>query len=238
MTAYTIDRFLGGAIAVRQPGDGFRAGLDAVMLAAAVPAKRNDEVLELGAGVGTASLCLAARVRDCTVAGAEFDAVLVALANENARENGMQERVTFFECDVLSVALRGDYDHVFANPPFHHDSGRSSPHAGRARAKQDNGRLAEWVRVGLKRTRSGGTFTVIVRADRLAEVLGALPESGVTIFPLWPTQGHEAKRVIVQAAKGSAAPPRVAAGLVLHEADGHYTREADAVLRGETSLDL
>jgi tRNA1Val (adenine37-N6)-methyltransferase len=238
VTAYTIDRFLGGAIAVRQPVDGFRAGLDAVMLAAAVPAKRNDEALELGAGAGTASLCLASRVRDCTVAGAEIDTALAALANENARENGMQGRVAFFECDVLSAALRGDYDHVFANPPFHHASGQSSPHAGRARAKQDNGQLAEWVRVGLKRTRSGGTFTVIVRADRLAEVLGVSPEDGVTIFPLWPKQGQEAKRVIVQAAKGSLAALRVAAGLVLHEADGRYTREADAVLRGEASLDL
>jgi len=232
----TIDRFLGGRITVRQPVAGFRAGLDAVMLAAAVPARAGEAVLELGSGVGTAGLCLAARVEGCTIKGIEIDPALVVLANSNASENRMQERVTFVEGDVLGPRLRGDFDHVFANPPFHRDDGDRSHHKGRARAKHDKAGLAAWFAAGFKRVRSRGTLTMIFRADRLREMLLAAPETGVVLFPLWPRADGEAKRVIVQIRKGSAAPLEILAGLVLHEADGEYTHEADGVLRGRRAL--
>jgi tRNA1(Val) A37 N6-methylase TrmN6 len=90
--------------------------------------------------------------------------------------------------------------------------------------------------IGLQRTVSGGFFTVIIRADRMHEALAALPKAGVNIFPLWPRAGMAAKRVILQARKGSRAPMGLLAGLALHEADGRYTAAAEAVLRDGASL--
>jgi tRNA1Val (adenine37-N6)-methyltransferase len=140
--------------------------------------------------------------------------------------------------DVFAVPIEAkrDFDHVFANPPFHGPEGESSPDAARARAKMDGGRLADWLTVGLRRTRSGGTFTAILRADRLAAALAALPEGGVSVFPLWPRAGEAAKRVIVRAKKGAKAPLALLPGLALHEQDGRYTMEANAILRGEAAL--
>ena len=234
--ATTEDRFLGGRVLVRQPLDGFRAGLDAVMLAAAVPARAGETALELGAGAGTASLCLVNRVGLLSVTGIEIDPALMDLANANAAANGMSDRISFRAGDVLDppAALRRPFDHVFCNPPFH--EGEVSPDDGRARALQDGGRLTDWLAAGLKRTASGGTFTAILRADRLAEALTALPEGGVTVFPLWPRAGVAAKRVIVQARRGRRAPLQMLPGLVLHAAEGRYTPEADAVLREGASL--
>ena len=70
---------------VAQPETGFRSGLDAVMLAAAVPARAGQTALELGAGAGTASLCLAARVPGVTITGVEIDQRLAALAQRQCR---------------------------------------------------------------------------------------------------------------------------------------------------------
>nr|WP_243850707.1 methyltransferase [Rhizomicrobium electricum] len=209
------------------------------MLAAAVP-DCNGEVLELGAGAGTASLCLAARQAAVTVVGLEIDPELVALAGANAEANAIAGRVTFAAADIfdLPAAYRRSFNHVLCNPPFHGDEGQAAPDPAKARALQDGGRLAAWLEVGLKRTVSGGTFTAILRADRLGEALAALPERGVTIFPLWPKAGVAAKRVIVQARQGSRAPLVVAAGLVLHRDDGTYTAEADAVLREGEGLEV
>lgn len=234
------DRFLGGKVLVRQFKDGFRAGLDAVMLAAAVPARSGESVLELGSGAGTASLCLAARVPGLTVTGAEIESELVGLSNGSATANDLGDRVVFVTVDALDLPadMRRDYDHVFCNPPFHGADGERSPDAARALALQDDGAIAAWLQTGVKRTAPGGTFTAILRADRLGEALAALPATGVTIFPLWPRMGDAAKRVIVQAKKASRAPVALLPGLVLHEADGRYTGEADAVLRGESALDL
>jgi tRNA1(Val) A37 N6-methylase TrmN6 len=226
------ETFLGGQVRVDQSPTGFRSGLDAVMLAASVPGRPGEAALELGAGAGTASLCLAARVPHLTITGVEIDPGLVALAARNAAVNAMVPRVSFVTADIfdLPAGLKREFDHVFANPPFHGE-GLSPPDPARAQALKDTGQFAEWLRLGLQRTVSGGYFTLIVRADRLGKALAALPVGGVSVLPLWPRAGVPAKRVLVQIRKGSGAPMVLLPGLVLHTESGGYTPEADAVLR-------
>lgn len=220
-----------------QPDTGFRAGLDAVMLAASVPAKSGQGCLELGSGVGTASLCLAARVPGVAITGVEMDAGLVRLAADNAATNGADARFVAADIFALPPELKRDFDHVFCNPPFHGE-GQASPDAARAAALMDGGTLRDWLKVGLQRTVSGGFFTAILRADRLNEALAVLPERGVCAFPLWPHAGEAPKRVIVQARKGSLAPFALLPGLVLHRENGDWTDESAAVLRRGEPLAL
>ena len=65
----TDDAFLGGQLRLFQPAQGYRAGMDAVLLAAAVPAEAGQRVLDLGCGAGTAGLCLAKRVDAVALTG-------------------------------------------------------------------------------------------------------------------------------------------------------------------------
>ena len=233
------ETFLDGKVRVDQPATGFRSGLDAVMLAAAVPARPGQAALELGSGAGAASLCLAARVPHVTITGVEVAADLAGLAGRNAAVNGMAARVSFTTADIFALppALRRDFDHVFVNPPFHGE-GQLPPDADRARALNDGGQLTDWLKLGLQRTVSGGYFTAILRADRLPEALAALPVAGVTMLPLWPRAGEPAKRVLLQARKGSGAAFAFLPGLVLHDSSGAYTPEANAILRGGAALAL
>ena len=231
------DTFLDGRVLVAQPESGFRAGLDAVMLAASVPARSGQTALELGSGVGTVSLCLAARVPGIVITGVEQDAGLVRLAQENAAANSAEARFVAGDVFALPTELKRDFDQVFCNPPFHGE-GQASPDAARAIALMDGGSLRDWLRLGLQRTVSGGVFTAILRADRLNEALAALPERGVLAFPLWPHAGEAPKRVIAQARKGSLAPFALLPVLVLHTADGDWTPAADAILRRGEALAL
>lgn len=231
------DLFLNGRVIVRQPHDGFRAGLDAVMLAAAVAALPGEEVLELGAGAGTAALCLAARLAGVAVTGVEIDPALVALATQNAAANAA-EGVRFVEADVLALPadLKREFPHVMCNPPFHESEGRRSPDPRRDRALRDRGSFGDWLETGLKRTASGGSFTAIFRADRLSEALARLPSRGLTIYPLWPRAREAAKRIVLRSRKGSNAASILLPGLVLHNSDGTFTSEAEDILRGMLPL--
>lgn len=231
------DTFLDGRVRVTQPQTGFRSGLDAVMLAAAIPAQDGQAALELGAGAGTAGLCLLARVSGLALTGVEIDEGLVALATANATASGMTARFVAADIFALPAALKRDFDHVFCNPPFHGE-GQASPDAARAAALMDQGRLEDWLKTGMQRTVSGGWFTAILRADRLPEALAALPQKGVAALPLWPKAGEPARRVIVQVRKGSHAPFTLLPGLVLHQANGDWTPEADNVLRRGNALAL
>jgi tRNA1(Val) A37 N6-methylase TrmN6 len=234
VSTFSEDGFLNNRLRIRQPRKGFRAGLDAVMLAAAVPAGTREAALELGAGVGTASLCLAART-DCMVAGIEIEAELVELANQNADINNLAAHAGFEVGDVLK-ADEMKFTHVFTNPPFHDDTGQRSPNAQRAQALHDAGSLKDWVRIGVDHVASKGSFTIILRADRLDEVLAAMPGTGACIFPLLPRVGETPKRIIVQWREGRHDPHLRLEGLVLHQPDGRYTPGADAILRDAAPL--
>jgi tRNA1(Val) A37 N6-methylase TrmN6 len=48
VTETTQDLLLGGRVRLEQPAEGLRAAIDAVLLAAAIPARAPEAVLELG----------------------------------------------------------------------------------------------------------------------------------------------------------------------------------------------
>ena len=80
----STDAFLGGRLSIMQPIRGYRAAADPVLLAAAVPARAGDAVLELGCGAGVASLCLGQRVPGLIQFGLELQPAYAALARRNA----------------------------------------------------------------------------------------------------------------------------------------------------------
>ena len=235
----TEDRLLDGRVVLRQPRGGFRAAIDSVLLAAATPANDGATVLEPGAGVGTASLCLAARVPGCRITGLEIQPELVALAEGNIRLNGAENNVAAIAGDLMSPPAhlsQGGFDHVMMNPPFL-AAGRVHAPADPSRAAahvEGAARLADWIEFALDMLRPKGSMTLIHRADRLDEAMAALAgvAGGIVVFPLWPGRGKPAKRVIIRARKDIATPTRLATGLVLHEEDGRFTSDADAMLRG------
>src|SRR4029450_12297009 len=98
----TEDTVLGGRLRLRQPRRGHRVGHDAILLAAAVPARAGEAVIELGAGVGAAGLALVARVAGVRLTMIELVPRLAALAAENAQLNGILAEVV--ELDVAAPA--------------------------------------------------------------------------------------------------------------------------------------
>lgn len=236
---------LGGRVRMRRDAGGLPPTTDAVLLAAAVPAAAGDRVLDVGAGSGAASLCLAARVQGCAVVGLERDRRLVGAARVNARLNDVADRVTYLAGTVdgrAPPALGGPFDHVMTNPPYL-TGDRAHGKTGRARAGvtvEDGVDLGTWVEFCLALVRPKGTFTLVHRADRLDDVLAALRGvGGIIVFPLWPRAARrDASRVIVRARPGVRVPLRLAAGLVLHGQGHAYTAEVEAALRHAQPLDF
>ncbi len=222
---------------------GYRVAIDPVLLAAAIPAKEGDVVLDLGCGVGAAGLCLARRVGGCRVLGVDMDPRAVSLARENIEANDFADRMEIVEADLLRLPKTlkpGSFDHAMANPPhLAASSAQPSPRASRARAMvEGEATLADWIAAALRLLRTKGSLTMIHRADRLDELLAHLhgKAGGVVVFPLWPMRGRPAKRVIVQATKGSRSPAVLAPGLVLHRDGGLYSRAAESILRRGVGL--
>jgi tRNA1Val (adenine37-N6)-methyltransferase len=238
------DKFLCGRLRLLQPLKGYRAATDPVLLAAACPAQTGESVLDLGCGAGTASLCLGLRVPGLALAGLELQASYADLARRNAERNGIAIEVHDGDLLQMPKALRRDFDHVIANPPYYPQGGSPSPVAGRAWAMQVDTPLADWVVAASRRLRPGGWLTLICGTDGLPHVLGAMaPKLGSTAaLPLVAREGRAALRVLVQARKGGRAPFRLLAPFVIHDGPAHdgdresYTPAANAVLREGADL--
>jgi len=245
------DAFLGGRLRILQLRQGYRAGLDAVMLAAAVADRDGApfRVLDAGAGVGTAGLCVAWRCPSATVVLVERAPDLVALARENVARNGLEDRVSVVEADIANApraelsALgigEGVFDQVIANPPYHVEgAGTAAPHAlkAAAHAMPETG-LEAWCRFLARMTRPGGEALIVHKTQALPDLLAALNGrfGGLAALPFHSFAGETAGRVLLRGIKGSRAPFRLEAGLVLHAAEGGFTPGADGVLRLGQSL--
>jgi tRNA1Val (adenine37-N6)-methyltransferase len=236
----TTDGFLGGRLRITQPAEGYRAGVDPVFLAAAVPAKSGQRVLDLGCGVGTAALCLGARIAGLSLFGLELQEAYANLAETNAQENGIPLTVVRGDIGRMPEILRAQpFDHVLTNPPyFATDSRTTARDAGREAALSRAADMADWCDAALRRLRPGGQLTLIQVPDRLPGILAALAgRAAVTLHPLAAREGRDATRIVVAARKGRRDPLRIAAPTILHEGAHHecdgddYTAAARAVLR-------
>ena len=243
MDAVTEDRLLDGRLRLRQPVRGYRAGMDAALLAAACDARPGARVIEAGCGPGGALLAAAARRPDARFVGVERDPAALALARENIALNDLDGRVDVVAGDVgLRFSGLGlePFDAAMANPPFFDDpeSLRGPAPERRAAWMADDG-LEAWLGFLSKAVREGGTITVIHRADRLADLLSLLaPKAGsFQVRPVHPFADAPAKRVLLRAVKTGKAPLQLLPPLVLHDRDGAKHRpEVEAILRGEADL--
>ena len=235
----TRDAFLGGRVTITQSKDGYRAAMDPVLLAAAVP--EAERVLDLGCGVGTALLCYGARVRHAELVGLEIDDLAADRARENAEDNDMADRTTILTGDLTAFQESG-FDQVFANPPYDRAAETiASPEPDRTRSNvEGDATLKDWIAAMLKAVRPKGGLTLVHRADRVDEIVRHLygKAGEITVIPLWPREGVAAKRAIVRARKGMKGGACLHPGLVLHGPEGtqRYTQAARAILRDGAAL--
>ncbi|MDE2913611.1 MAG: methyltransferase [Paracoccaceae bacterium] len=251
--ATTVDAFLGGRLTIRQPARGYRASTDAVFLAAAVPARSGDSVLDLGAGTGVVSLCLGWRVPGLDLHALELQPEYAALARENAERNGISLSVVSGDVGAMPRSLtRRVFDHVITNPPYFLAGSTPPPgNAGKRTALAESVALEDWLAAGLRRLRPGGILTLIHRAERFGALVatlggraGGARAGSLSLLPVCPRANRPAGRFLLACRKGSKSPDRLLPPLVVHLGDRHerdgdsHTPEARRVLRDGEALDL
>ena len=231
-----VIHILNKRLALAQHADGFQTSIDAVLLAAACPARNGESILDLGCGVGSAGLAVLKRIGGTHLTGIDILPEVIELAKDNADLNAMNKRTDFQCIDIRDFEdLR--FDHVICNPPFM-DAGEHvrSPSQAKATAMgfgEDDMDLKDWLDCAHRSIAGQGSLTLIHRADQIDEIFRAIGKrfGAAEIIPLWPKLVQEAKRVIVRARKHRKSPARIHSGIVLHQENGDYTAHAQNILR-------
>ncbi|MCF4097847.1 tRNA1(Val) (adenine(37)-N6)-methyltransferase [Maritalea mediterranea] len=244
----TSDAFLGGKLNVCQPEKGFRAGVDSVLLGAAV----DDDVkslLDLGAGVGVAAMTALTYCPGSTALLAEIDPEIVEIGHDNLHDNGFVTRGTYSLIDIMSSGpervaqgmAQDHFDSVIANPPYFDEKTVSLPddnYGKRAHAHAIDC-LERWVKAAVSCAAAGGEVIFIHRAAELQKLMKYYDRrlGNITILPITSRPGQEASRVLVRGYKGSKAPCKLLSPLHLHGSEGReFTPQLQAILMGKDKL--
>lgn len=241
MNQTTCDSLLDGRVQLRQSARGYRAGMDAVLLAASLAAKPGELLVEFGCGPGAALLCAAHRIEGCSFLGIEIDPAAVELAGENITANRMSDRVRVRAGDIAAPLDGLKASQVFFNPPYFDDpASLRLPKAEKQRAwLAGDAPLPVWIGAAARILEARGRLTLIHRADALDDILAALRKSfgSVAIRPVHPRAERPAKRILVTARLGGKAPLVILPPLIMHdEGESAHTGEADAILRGQAMI--
>lgn len=250
--AFTIDAFHRGRFRLVQPaGKGHRAGLDAMLLAGAVPAGFAGELADLGAGAGAAGFAVAARCPEARVLLVEREPEMIACAQESLQlpaNSGLASRIEVLQADVQLCGsdrakaglTENAFDFIIMNPPFNPAHDRKSPDRLRRQAHvMEDGQFERWLRTAAAIARPGAKVAVIARPASLARILSALEGrfGSPRAVPVHPRPGAEALRIILRARKGDRGGFALLPPLVLHgEAGRGFTARADAIINGREAL--
>ncbi|NHN88172.1 methyltransferase domain-containing protein [Acetobacter sp. LMG 1627] len=212
-------------------------------MAALVPARPGERVLEAGCGAGAGLLCLTARIHGLTATGVELDPETAALVRANLILNE-RTGVEIVHGDISDApamfrnrapGFEHRFDHVFANPPWHRVDTTPSPESKRDRARRaGKDTCQKWIATLASLLRQKGSLTLALPTSRLAEALAVCERvriGSTEIVPLWAHREEEARIILVRGRLGGNAGSRILPGLVLHQPNGSFTPEAEAILR-------
>lgn len=157
----------------------FKMGQDSILLSEFVRPPKRAKICDLGCGTGVISLMLLQRDQTCQVTGLEIQPEVCALAEENRKQNGFEDRFQIQQGDIRNVRKEfsaNSFNYVLSNPPyFPSGSGREAvgKHKKIARQEEDCS-IGDWIRAGAFLLKYGGKFGLVHRPERLCEIISEM----------------------------------------------------------------
>lgn len=250
--AYTVDAFHRGRFFLVQPAKGgHRGGMDAMVLAAAVPSDFAGRVADFGAGAGTAGLAVLSRCPKAQAVLVERAEEMAAFADASVSHPGnahLGDRASVLRANVgLTGRARTQaglsdrsFDFVIMNPPFNAAEDRASPGDLRRQAHVlEDGLFESWIRSAAAVLRPRGSLAVIARPEQIGAILDALDNrfGNAQIVAIHPRPDAAAIRIVVRAVRGARGKLAILPPLVLHDGPGNaFSARAEMIGNGRASL--
>lgn len=229
----TRDTFFNGKVTVKQEQVGYRFSIDAVILAHHVRPRPGERVVDLGTGCGIVPLIVAYRHPATHMFGIEIQKELADIADDNVRENGMQETVRIVHGDMQTIQpamFQGPVDIVVSNPPFHKAaSGRINPNRQRAVARHEiRVTLLDVVKAAGDILKTAGLFVLVYTSERLPELVQHMRACRIepkNVRFIHSRRDSESKLMMMEGIKQGRPGLKVGPPIVIYNEDGTYTKE-------------
>ena len=220
-----------------QKKDGFKFGVDAVLLADFAKDARSKNTLDLCTGTGIVPILLSAKTNTPNICGLEIQPEIAEMAQRSAEYNKLTERVHIRHGDLKNATEiygRGVFDKITVNPPYmkcgaglQNDTDTKSVSRHEVMCT-----LNDVMRVSRELLVSKGRFFMIHRPARLADIMCSMRENKIEPKRLrfvHPSEGKAPNLVLVEGMKDGGDELKILPPLYVHNTDGTYTYEIDLI---------
>lgn len=229
----TLDDLGIKGIHVIQKKEGFRFGVDAVLLGNFAKVKNNSSVIDLCTGTGIVPFILAGKTNAKNITGIEIQEEFVEMAERSVEFNKLEERVNFINGDLKNLALLKKLPKVevlTVNPPYKlQNSGIINLHDKNAIARHEICCTLEDVIIASRiLLKDNGRMYMVHRPDRLVDIVTLMRKHKIEpkrIRMVHPSAGKAPNIVLVEGQRDGGAFLKWDDPLYVHTEDGGYTEE-------------
>ncbi len=233
MNNVTCDEISAGGLKLLQPAEGVRVNMDTVLLSSWVKIRAgHHEVLEAGCASGAVSLMLAVRHKNIHVTGVDIQPELVELAELNAKNNALSDRVKFIHGDLRdkNIFPRECFDVLVINPPYESThAGRPSPDASRTTARLEITCTPDDVaELSSRVLKSNGRMFAVFTSERLDVFMSAMMRKKIIpkrLLPVYPKKNHNSSVFLIECVKNGGEGLMLLSPLLVRDENNEYTPE-------------
>lgn len=234
------DTGFGGIRVIQRRNFGY--GVDSVLLAAFAAGETGARPLratgaypsaaDLGTGCGIIAFVAAHKIPDLKIMGVEKSRDAYERASEACRMNGLEDRVSFVNCDILDIEGKHNYDAVLSNPPYFRRQAipqGEMPDGERYTSRHETtADIGDFVRTAASMLVKGGSLYLVHRPDRLADIITEMRAAGIEPKELQmvvPSPGKSANIVLIHGILGAGPEMKILPELAVHTENGGYTAD-------------
>lgn len=232
-TGERLDDLQLAGLRILQKEQGFRFGMDAVLLADFARIAPRDRAADFGTGTGIIPLLLAGRGRALHIDAFELQPEMADMARRSVMLNGLEDRIAIHAVAVEEadrVISPGTLDAITCNPPYGQPGATLlNPSEALSIARHQTGAgLRNWFAMAYRLLRGKGRFSMIYPAPRMLEVMRLL--SAARLEPkrfrlIYPSQSKAANLVLIEAMKDAKPMLHPEPPLIVYGEDGRMTPE-------------
>lgn len=232
-----IDDLQYKGLKIIQKRDGFRFGIDAVLLANFADFKAGDEVIDLGTGTGIIPILVAGKTEVRKVTGIEIQFEMAEMAMRSVKLNNLDDRVSIVWGDLReSVGLFGAsrFNVVTVNPPYMtKGGGLVNPSDTKAISRHEiMCSLEDVIKASSKLLVPGGQLAMVHRPERLVDIVFLM--RSLNIEPKYMRFVHPSIRkkpnlVLIKGTRNGNPQLRIIEPLYIYDEDGNYSDEINRI---------
>jgi tRNA1(Val) A37 N6-methylase TrmN6 len=210
--------------------DGFRFGIDSILIPYFANFEDKQEIVEIGTGSGIISMQLTHRYPHLSITAVEIQEEVARVAKKNIEYNKLNDRINIVNEDIKNYKPKCKVDAVITNPPYMKvKDGKVSENKIKAVSRHEVGLdLSGLLRESSRILKSGGSLTLIYRTDRFYEFMSLIGEYG--FYPkrlrfIYSKKGLDSILFMVEVIKKKNIKLSVLDPLYIYDEKGLYTDE-------------